>query len=54
VLGEALLDLARLLVGVHVQDEALALTVAGDLPEPVRRAGADGVGGEADGEPVRA
>ena len=48
VLGEALLDLARLLVGVHVQGQALGRGVAADLLEPVGRAGADGVGGDAD------
>ena len=48
VLGEALLDLARLLVGVDVEHEALALGVAADLLEPVARARADGVGGEPD------
>ena len=47
VLGEALLDLARLLVGVHVQRQALGRGVAADLLEPVGRAGADGVGGDA-------
>ncbi len=35
VLGEALLDLARLLVGVHVEDEPLARGVGADLLEPV-------------------
>ncbi len=48
VLGEALLDLARLLVGMDVEDEALALGVAADLLEPVAWTGADGVGGEPD------
>ena len=51
VLGEALLDLARLLVGVDVEHELLALGIAADLPQPVRRAGADGVGGDADAAP---
>ena len=46
VLGEALLDLARLLVGVDVQRQPLGGGVAADLLEPVARAGADGVGGE--------
>ena len=54
VLGEALLDLARLLVGVDVEDEALALGVGADLLEPLARAGADGVGGEPDPRPGRA
>ena len=48
MLGEALLDLARLLVGVDVQRQALGRGVAADLLEPVRRTGADGVGGDAD------
>ena len=47
VLGEALLDLARLLVGVHVQRRAARGRVGADLLEPVGRAGADGVGGDA-------
>ena len=54
VLGDALLDLARLLVGVDVQDEPLAGCVAADLLEPVAGTGADGVGGEADVDPPRA
>ena len=49
VLEQALLDLARLLAGVDVEDEALALGVAAELLEPVAGAGADGVGGNADG-----
>ena len=48
VLGEAIVDLAGLLVGVDVEDEALALGVAADLLEPVGRARADGVRGKAD------
>ena len=51
VLGEALLDLARLLVGVDVQPQALRGRVASDLLQPVGRAGAHGVGGKADGNP---
>ena len=54
VLGEALLDLARLLVGVDVQRQALRRRVAAELLEPVARAGADGVGGDADTDPVGA
>ncbi len=50
VLGEALLDLARLLVGVDVEHEPFPCRVAADLLEPVARAGADGVGGDADRE----
>ena len=53
VLGEALLDLARLLVGVDVQDEPLGGCVAADLLEPVARARADGVGGDPDVDPAR-
>jgi hypothetical protein len=48
VLGETLVDLARLLVGVDVEDEALALAEGADLLEPIPWAGADGVGGEPD------
>ena len=54
VLGEALFDLARLLVGVDVEDELLLVGVASDRLEPVRRAGADGVGGNADRQATRA
>ena len=50
VLGEALLDLARLLVGVDVERQPSAPGVAADLLEPVGRAGADGVGGDADAD----
>src|SRR5918996_3628459 len=39
VLGETLLDLARLFVGVHVEQERLPLGVAPDLLQPVGRAG---------------
>ena len=48
VLLEALVDLARLLVGVDVERQALPLGIGADLLEPVGRAGADGVGGTAD------
>jgi len=41
--------IARLLVGVDVEREALAVAVRADLLEPVGRARADGVGGEPDG-----
>ena len=51
VLGEALLDLARLLVGVDVQRQLVLGGVAPELLEPVARAGADGVGGDADADP---
>jgi len=49
VLGQTLLDLTWLLVRVHVQRQELGRGVAADLLEPVRRTGADGVGGNADG-----
>jgi hypothetical protein len=48
VLCQAFLDLLRLLVRVDVEDEALALCIGADLLEPVGRAGADGVRGDAD------
>ncbi len=54
VLRQALLDLARLLAGVDVQDELLGVGVAAELLEPVARAGADGVGGDPDGDPALA
>ena len=52
VLGEALLDLPRLLVRMDVQRQTFGLRVAADLLEPVPRAGAHGVGGEADADAV--
>ncbi len=52
VLGEALLDLARLLVRVHVQDEVAPGGVTADLLEPLARTRAHGVGGEADPDPA--
>ena len=51
VLGEALLDLFRLLVGVDVEREPFGHRVAPDLLEPVGRARANGVGGDADVDP---
>ena len=54
VLLEALLDLARLLVGVDVEWQLLAPCVGADLLEPGARAGADGVGGDPDGDSRRA
>src|SRR5438132_406228 len=54
VLGEALLDLARLLVRVDVERQPLCDGVAAELLEPVRRARADGVGGDADADPALA
>src|SRR4029079_11564845 len=52
VLGEALLDLARLLARVDVEREALALRRLGGRLEPVARAGAHGVGGDAGADPA--
>ena len=46
VLGETLLDLAGLLVGVDVERQALGGGVPAELLEPVGRAGPDGVGGD--------
>ena len=54
VLLDAVLDLPRLLVGVDVQRQLVLGGVASDLREPPGRAGADGVGGEADLDPVLA
>src|SRR5215210_4811734 len=48
MLGDALVDLPRLLVGVDVEDEVAPGGVAADLLEPFARARAGGVGGEAD------
>ena len=48
VLHEALLDLARLLVGMDVEDERVLVGVATELLEPLAWAGADGVGGDTD------
>ena len=50
VLGDALLDLARLLVGVDVKRQRLLRRVAAQLLEPVARARAHGVGGDADAD----
>src|SRR5215211_945909 len=50
VLGQALLDLARLLACVDVQHELFAGNIAPDLLEPVLRTCANGVGGEADAQ----
>ena len=52
VLGEALLDLPRLLVRVDVERELLGSAYAADLLEPVGGARADGVGGDADAKPA--
>ena len=54
VLGEALLDLARLFVRVHVQRQPLCGRVAADLLEPVLGTRAHGVGGDSDGNPAAA
>src|SRR5215211_8350943 len=54
VLGHAFLDLPGLLVGVDVEWQALGVGMAADLLEPVRGAGADGVGGAADADAVGA
>jgi hypothetical protein len=48
VLLETFLDLARLLARMDMQDELLTLRVAADLLQPVGRARADGMGGDAD------
>ena len=48
VLGAALLELARLLVGVDVADQPVGVGVGGDLAQPVGRHGADAVRGDAD------
>jgi hypothetical protein len=54
VLREALVDLAPLLVRVHVQRKPCCCGVATELLEPVRRAGAHGVGGKPDPNPAAA
>ena len=51
VLREAFLDLTRLLVGMHVEDELLALRRLADGLEPVDRAGAHRVRRETDARP---
>ena len=51
VLGDALLELARLLVGVHVERKGLLARVAPELLEPVAGARADGVRGDRDRKP---
>ena len=51
VLGEALLDLLRLLVGMDVERELVLARVPPDLLEPVGGARADGVGGDPDAQP---
>ena len=54
VLGQALLDLARLLIRVHVERQPLGDCVAADLLEPVFGTRTHGVGGDADGNPAAA
>ncbi len=51
VLSQALLDLLRLLVRMHVQGEAFALRVRADLAEPIRGARSYGVRCEPDCQP---
>jgi CDP-diacylglycerol--glycerol-3-phosphate 3-phosphatidyltransferase len=53
VLGETLLDLSRLLVGVDVQRQLVLCGVAPELLEPVARARADGVGSDAHADSAR-
>ena len=48
MLGHALLDLTRLLVGVNVQNELTLVRVAADGLEPLAGTRADRVGGDAD------
>jgi CDP-diacylglycerol--glycerol-3-phosphate 3-phosphatidyltransferase len=50
VLGETLLDFARLLVGVDVEREVVLRRVAAELLEPVARARAHGMGGDPDSD----
>ena len=52
VLGETLLDLARLLVGVDVQRQLVLGGVAPELLEPVAGTRTDGVGGDTDPDPA--
>src|SRR2546429_8799002 len=54
VLAQALLDLARLLVRVDVKGKSFGGGVATELTQRVRGAGADGVGGDADRDSLRA
>ncbi len=51
VLGEAVLDLLGLLVGVDVERQLVFACVPSDLLEPVGRARPDGVGGDPDAQP---
>ena len=54
MLGEALFDLLRLLVGVNVDGKLFALCVARDLPQPVGRARAHRMRSEPDRKARRA
>ena len=54
VLGDALLDLAGLLVGVDVERQPFGTRVAPDLLQPLGRARPHGVGGDADPDPAPA
>ena len=51
VLGEAVLDLLRLLVGMDVERQLVLARVPSDLLEPVGGARPDGVGGDPDAQP---
>ena len=51
VLGQALLDLERLLVGVDVKRQLVLGRVPAELAQRLRRAGPDGVGGDPDRDP---
>ena len=53
MLGEALLDLSRLLVGVDVQRQLVLVGVPSELLEPLAGTRTDRVGGDADANPVR-
>ena len=54
VLGEAFVDLPRLLVGMHVQRQLVLVRIGAELFEPAAGARADGMGGEADADADRA
>src|SRR5262249_16329841 len=51
MLGEALLDLSRLLVGVDVQRQLVLGGIAPELLEPLAGTCTNGVGGDADANP---
>ena len=50
MLGEALFDLPRLFVGVHVERQRVLRRVAAELAQRLGRAGPDGVGGDPDAD----